>query len=354
MNMKTLLGTAAGLMVASSAYAADLPGEAAPVAVDYVKVCDAYGKGFFYIPGTDTCLKLSGRVRSRVVYTDGGSISSTTGKDTDTVTLKTDAHVQFDARSESDLGTVRSFFGIKLDKGNIVADDAFIQVGYLTVGKMGFNSDVFYGDTAAIYGVFDQSSTGIQLMVDDLGGGFYVGAAVQSSDTTVSKWNPTVWTTGSSAELLYSGRVGIKGQSWGAFDVSALYQTFDDKNTAYHDTFAVRATADLKLIDKLSTRLTGAYVDYDIDSYASIAGALKYQATDALAVYAGVAGSFWDKSNDTINAQIGADYAFSKGLILTAEVNYLTDGGQNLNNKTSYYGNTDDSWSAMLKLTRNW
>jgi len=35
-------------------------------------------------------------------------------------------------------------------------------------------------------------------------------------------------------------------------------------------------------------------------------------------------------------------------------VNYLTDGGRNLNNKTSYYGNTDDSWSAMLKLTRNW
>ena len=56
MNMKMLLGTAAGLMVASGAYAADLPGEAAPAAVDYVKVCDAYGAGFFYIPGTETCL----------------------------------------------------------------------------------------------------------------------------------------------------------------------------------------------------------------------------------------------------------------------------------------------------------
>ena len=62
MNMKTLLGTAAGLMVATGAYAADLPGEAAPVAVDYVKVCDAYGAGFFYIPGTETCLDISGRV----------------------------------------------------------------------------------------------------------------------------------------------------------------------------------------------------------------------------------------------------------------------------------------------------
>jgi len=57
-----LLGSAAAL-VATAGYAADLPStKAAPVT--YVKVCDAYGAGFFFIPGTDTCIKVGGRVRA--------------------------------------------------------------------------------------------------------------------------------------------------------------------------------------------------------------------------------------------------------------------------------------------------
>ena len=57
-----LLGTAAGLMAASGAFAADLPVKAK--AVEYVKICSLYGAGFYYIPGTDTCIKLGGYVRA--------------------------------------------------------------------------------------------------------------------------------------------------------------------------------------------------------------------------------------------------------------------------------------------------
>src|SRR4051794_5444979 len=54
-----LLGSAAGLLAVAGAQAADLPTrKAAPV--NYVRICDAYGAGFFYIPGTDTCLKVGG------------------------------------------------------------------------------------------------------------------------------------------------------------------------------------------------------------------------------------------------------------------------------------------------------
>lgn len=35
--------------------------------VEYVKVCDAFGSGFYYIPGTDTCLRIGGRVRSSIL-----------------------------------------------------------------------------------------------------------------------------------------------------------------------------------------------------------------------------------------------------------------------------------------------
>ena len=56
-----LLGAAAGLATVAAASAADLPSrKSAPV--EYVKVCNAYGAGFFYIPGTDTCLRVGGLV----------------------------------------------------------------------------------------------------------------------------------------------------------------------------------------------------------------------------------------------------------------------------------------------------
>ncbi|MFN3891615.1 MAG: porin [Beijerinckiaceae bacterium] len=58
-----LLGTGAALVSVAAAQAADLPTKkAAPV--EYVRICDAYGTGFFYIPGTDTCIRIGGRVRA--------------------------------------------------------------------------------------------------------------------------------------------------------------------------------------------------------------------------------------------------------------------------------------------------
>jgi len=56
-----ILGSAAGLIAMSGAQAADLPVKAK--AVEYVRICSLYGAGFYYIPGTDTCIKLGGYVR---------------------------------------------------------------------------------------------------------------------------------------------------------------------------------------------------------------------------------------------------------------------------------------------------
>ena len=53
-----VLGTAAALLAISGAQAADLPAKAK--AVQYVKICSLYGAGFYYIPGTETCIKLGG------------------------------------------------------------------------------------------------------------------------------------------------------------------------------------------------------------------------------------------------------------------------------------------------------
>jgi len=64
-----VLGSAAGLIAVSGAQAADLPVKAK--AVEYVKVCSLYGAGFFYIPGTDTCIKLGGYMRIDTTFNGG-------------------------------------------------------------------------------------------------------------------------------------------------------------------------------------------------------------------------------------------------------------------------------------------
>src|SRR6195256_1371365 len=64
-----ILGSAAGLLAIGGAKAADLPVKAK--AVEYVRICSLYGAGFFYIPGTDTCIKLGGYLRADVTFNGG-------------------------------------------------------------------------------------------------------------------------------------------------------------------------------------------------------------------------------------------------------------------------------------------
>jgi len=64
-----ILGSAAGLLAMGGAQAADLPVKAK--AVEYVKICSLYGAGFWYIPGTDTCMKIGGYVRIDTTFNGG-------------------------------------------------------------------------------------------------------------------------------------------------------------------------------------------------------------------------------------------------------------------------------------------
>src|SRR6202048_3930845 len=64
-----ILGSAAGPLDLSGPPAADLPVKAKPV--EYVRICSLYGAGFFYIPGTDTCLKLGGYLRVDTTFNGG-------------------------------------------------------------------------------------------------------------------------------------------------------------------------------------------------------------------------------------------------------------------------------------------
>ena len=116
MNIKSLLlGSAAALVAVSGARAADAVVAADPEPAEYVRVCDAYGAGYFYIPGTETCIKLSGHVRYEILY--GAAYGAlTTGFD-----KSAKGRLEITTKNDSDLGTVtgwirydfrqHSFFG---------------------------------------------------------------------------------------------------------------------------------------------------------------------------------------------------------------------------------------------------
>ena len=110
-----LLGSAAGLVAIGGAQAADLPLKAK--AVEYVRVCSLYGAGFYYIPGTDTCIKLSGYLRVDVVANsnadDTGNTSGAGGAQnrfTNAYTWRSREDFDIDTRTATEYGVVRTFF----------------------------------------------------------------------------------------------------------------------------------------------------------------------------------------------------------------------------------------------------
>jgi len=142
MNIKSLLlGSAAALAAVSGAQAADAIVAAEPEPMEYVRVCDAFGTGYFYIPGTETCLKVGGYVRFEVGFGDG--TNALNGGDWDSYSR---AQLDFTAKSDTELGTLTSVASVRFEANqdvgygsNITAgsggvNDAYINEAYIQLG----------------------------------------------------------------------------------------------------------------------------------------------------------------------------------------------------------------------------
>ena len=110
-----ILGSAAGLVAMSGAQAADLPVKAK--AVEYVRICSLYGAGFYYIPGTDTCIKLGGYLRvdvalnTNAVY--GGQYNgtgATHNRYSNYYTARSRQDLNIDTRTATEYGVLRTYF----------------------------------------------------------------------------------------------------------------------------------------------------------------------------------------------------------------------------------------------------
>jgi len=223
-----LLGSAAGIAAVAGAQAADLPSrKAAPV--EYVRVCSAYGAGFFYIPGTDTCLRVGGRVRAE--YTVGSRF----GDAGDGYGSRSRGRLNVDARTATAYGTLRTFFRYELTVssgfyagtigGNqgIIApgqarngaagpgtasnlDLAFIQFGPITAGRAQSFFDFYANDYT--FSTFRTADSRLNLLAytATFGSGFSATISLEDRNTGTGQRENGV--------ISPNGLVGLNGQNF--------------------------------------------------------------------------------------------------------------------------------------------
>jgi hypothetical protein len=217
-NMKTvkslLLGAAAGFVALSGAQAADLPGKAAPA--EYVRICDTYGAGFFFIPGSDTCLRVGGFVRADYSIYDHTSRASSAGAGTaqnlnngafdNTTAFQSRVALNFDARSNTEYGLLRAFaqytirrgessgyVGSGLNAGNnnprstlAVLDRAFIQFAGFTFGYSASFYNFYQSDVSLVGDVFvaRAAATNLLAYTASFGSGFSATISLEDRRTS--------------------------------------------------------------------------------------------------------------------------------------------------------------------------
>jgi hypothetical protein len=154
-----LLGSAAAFVVVGAAHAADLPTKKGAPAAEYVKVCKVDGAAGFVIPGSDTCLKITGYLTAQIVGGDlsqqyvwagnGGSSEKALAPGTPTnernaIGMMARAELEFIAKTNTAYGVLTSDIDMQYNYGsgldNFGAGVGFIQHAFvnwagITAGK---------------------------------------------------------------------------------------------------------------------------------------------------------------------------------------------------------------------------
>jgi hypothetical protein len=380
MNIKSLLlGSAAALVAVSGARAADAVVVAEPEPMEYVRVCDVYGTGFYYIPGTETCLKVSGYVR---VDIKGGDFFE---KRTNATHLEGNGDIhsywsygnlarfqlRVDARSETELGTLRSYAAVNFnyeasgdsqfdgsgpnDRGyggydnedNMGIEHAYIELGGFRVGK-----------TDSLFVTFTDYSSGV--MTDGIVpyGPFatlqmaytYTGANGFSAAVAIEQGDEDEGGISEDYVPYVVGGVSLT-QGWGKVGMVVGYDTWQEE-------VAIKGRLDINITEVASVFVMGAWNSADSDdpiSNAGIGGGQNFYApwNGDWAIWGGGAWKFSEKA--TGNLEIGYDededfsvaanvaYELVPNFTITPEVVY----------SDNFQEDDSDQWGARIRFQRN-
>src|SRR5215207_97808 len=389
------LGSVAGLAAVAGAQAADLPAKKA-AAVEYVRVCSTYGAGFFYIPGTETCLRVGGRVRAEFQY-----LEPTDGED-DAIGFRARGRLNIDARTATAYGLLRTFvrfemtrdtgvYGFSSTSANV--DQAFIQFGGLTAGRtvsFFMNSDL-PNDNWGTLRFYDAPTVNVFAYTFSFGNGFSATIAAEEGSYATSLFTEAGQTMPDVvANLKYAG-------TWGSAQLGgALHQLRSDTlfGTEYPDStlgWAVTAQGSVNLpmlaegdalwiaatyadgalgylgfdpdvgVGNASSTVVDAYIgaDGDIDTGRgwSIAGGLNHYWTPTIrqnifGSYARVeySANAPALANDFNEWRAGSNLIWSpvSGLDIGVEVLY-----SNLDPRGIVGNDDDDAWEGRLRVQRD-
>jgi hypothetical protein len=379
MNIKSLLlGSAAALVAVSGARAADaVEVVAEPEPMEYVRVCDTYGTGFYYIPGTETCLRVGGYVRYDIGVGDLYGINDVLDKQdfsegilntNDTYYKRARASLILDARSETELGTLRGFMQMNFDwdttttpaladiDGDGVLDvvgdftttnspgtaklaHAYIELGGFRIGKTDslFTTFTDYAggvinDDVIGFGPYDTHQIAYTF---DAGNGFTAAVALEEGSGvlyTIDSYVPHV-----------AAGVGYTA-GWGSVRVVGGYDSVWEE-------FAVKARLDVKASETISLFVMGGYKSDELNNnyYGTWAG--------DWAIWGGVTAQVSEKA--TVNAQLS--YDDGDNFYAVANVAYELVPGFRITPEVGYYDNLDDDdgidddgeFGGFLRFQRN-
>jgi len=358
---RLLFASTAALVAVSGARAADAVVIAEPEPVEYVRVCDVYGTGYFYIPGTETCLRIGGYVRYQVSGGDlwaRDAIDHEDGSINDTWNQYSRLSLQTWTGTETELGTLKTFTETRFEWGNgdestgndpapvtrgsngfdgtgVSLNFAWIELGGFRIGKDESAFSVFLNyaggviaDDLVPYGPFDTNLisytftsgafSGI-VALESGGPGDYDG-----HDYAIDSYVP---------HIVAGAKIT---QGWGGIGLIGSYDSI-------HETFAAKARLDVTANDSISGFLMAGWgEDDDFNYYKNWGG--------EWAVWGGLTASASDKA--TVNLQLSYDdseqfgaalnvaYELVPGFVITPEVDYYDDGN-------------DDAFGGILRFERS-
>ncbi|MET3661605.1 porin [Aquamicrobium ahrensii] len=388
MNIKSLLlGSAAALVAVSGARAADAIVVAEPEPAEYVRICDVYGAGYFYIPGTETCLKVGGYLRYDIGVGDVSGIESFDKKDAlagipdlnDTYFKRMRAQLTFDARSETEYGTLRGFIATYYQRDSIEAsatipgvgtvdplsstesswalEHAIIQLGGLTIAYTDSLFETLTDSAGSVInddiGVnYTPGKTHLIAYTFDGGNGF-------SATIGVEEGSGVNYTIDSYVPHVVAGASFTQG--WGKVSGVIGY----DSN---YGEVAAKLRVDFNVNEALSLWVMAGYQDYDFDR----AWVLGTATTLGKSGYYGVWGGDWavwgggkyqftDKAaldfqlayddHENFGAAVGVNYALVPGFNIRPEVVYASGYERDITG--AKVGGKQDGWGGYLRFQRS-
>ncbi|MBB4093288.1 porin [Ochrobactrum pecoris] len=379
MKLKSALyGCAATLMGASSAYAADAP---EPEAVEYVRVCDAYGAGFFYIPGTETCLRISGYVRydaaggdnvyGRGFYDRDGDAFANGVDGDDTWRKLARFTLRVSTASETELGTLTTFAETRYDwadgyegaSGSLRF--AYIQLGGLRVGLdesafvtfPGYLGNVINDDVILAGGY----RTGLVSYTFSGGNGFSAILSFEQGNDVDT--DSAYGYYGTIDDYMPHVVGGLRlAQGWGALTAVAAYDSVNEG-------WAGKVRADVNITDRFSLWVMGGYKNID-DDYIDVVNDNNAVVGQVRAInsFYGTWGGDWAvwggaafRASEKTTFNVQAAYDGTSTFATTANVAYEAVPGFTITPEVSYtkWSNEksildgQDAWQGMVRFQRS-